>query len=147
MFSTQASENDPTVLTEDEYQEIVVSDVLNTHFYKFLGEQINKCKNTVLSFTCHIKNEEPEIIKAFNESFEVHKEFNKKSTLKNKIVENYKKQRGFPLSLGENEKLLFSFDHKITYAKLMKMKSTHEIEDRQSREVKSKIDQDTFFEE
>jgi len=136
MFSTQASENDPTTLTEDEYQEIVVSDVLNTPFYQFIGEQLNKSKNTVLSFTCHIKNEEPEIIKAFNECFEIHKEFYKHSNLKNKIIENYKRQRGFPLHLGENEKLVFGFGNKITFEKLIRMKNIHEKEGKHDEEVK-----------
>jgi hypothetical protein len=66
MFSTQSSDNDPTLVTEDEYQEIVVSDVLNTPFYSFISEQMNKPKSVTLAFLAYIKNEESEVIRAFN---------------------------------------------------------------------------------
>jgi hypothetical protein len=67
MFSTEASDNDPTILTEDEYQEIVVSDVLNTEFFKFVDEHLSKPKAVVYAFLAFMKNEEPEVIRAYNE--------------------------------------------------------------------------------
>jgi 2-hydroxy-3-keto-5-methylthiopentenyl-1-phosphate phosphatase len=87
VFSTQASDNDPTILTEDEYTEIIVSDVMKTPFHDFLHEQlesINTKKNLVLSFMAYIKSNEPEIISAFNETFYINKEFYKHLTLKNR---------------------------------------------------------------
>jgi hypothetical protein len=66
MFSTQSSDNDPTLVTEDEYQEIVVSDVLNTPFYSFISEQMSKPKSVTLAFLAYIRNEESEVIRAFN---------------------------------------------------------------------------------
>jgi hypothetical protein len=69
--------------------------------------------------------------------------------LKNRGIESYKKQRGFPLNLGENEQMLFSFDHKITYEKLLKMKTAREKEEQKEQQnVKRKgfqMDQDEFF--
>jgi len=42
VFSTEASDNDPTILTEDEYTEIMISDILNTQFHKFIDEIMEK---------------------------------------------------------------------------------------------------------
>ena len=68
MFSTEASDNDPTILTEDEYAEIMISDVMNTPFHKYLSEQLaQSCsKNLFLSFMNFIKNNEAELIKSYN---------------------------------------------------------------------------------
>lgn len=150
MFSTEASDNDPTILTEDEYQEIVVSDVLNTEFFKFVDEHLSKPKTVIYAFLAFMKNEEPEVIQAFNEWFYLNNEFYKVVNCKNRGIEQYKKPRGFPLKLGENEQLLFSFDHKITYAKLIKMKVQREKQDIQTQNIKKKklsFDDDDFFEE
>lgn len=150
MFSTQASETDPTIVTEDEYQEIVVSDILNTPFYSFISEQINKPKTVTMAFLAYMKNEESEVIRAFNNCFFHHQEFIKSANLKNRGIENYKKQRGFPLKLGENEQMLFSFDHKITYKKLIDMKTAREKEEQKHQHVVKRkgfqLDQDEFFE-
>lgn len=71
--------------------------------------------------------------------------------MKNRGIESYKRQRGFPLKLGENEQMLFSFDHKITYEKLLKMKTAREREEQKEQQnVKRKglkMDQDEFFDE
>lgn len=130
VFSTQATENDCTTITEDEYTEIIVSDVLNTPFYSFINEQLagNKSKNLVLSFLAYMKDHEPEVIRAFNDCFHINKDFYKITNLKNRSIENYKKPRGFPLKLGENEHYLFSFDYDVTYERLLKMKNDREKE-------------------
>jgi hypothetical protein len=153
VFSTQASDNDPTILTEDEYTEIIVSDVMKTPFHDFLHEQlesINTKKNLVLSFMAYIKSNEPEIISAFNETFYINKEFYKHLTLKNRWIENYKRPRGFPLKLGENERYLFSFDSDITFEQLKKMKVDRDKMENQpkSHVIKRKGDycsEDSFF--
>lgn len=134
VFSTQASENAPTTVTDDEYQELVVSDILDTPFDKFLTEKVDKKRSVILCFLAFIKNEEPELIKTFNECFEINNEFYKQSNFRNRGIEVYKKQRGFPLKLGENETMLFSFDHKITYEKLLKMKVLREKEEKRSHD-------------
>lgn len=131
MFSTQASDNDPTVLTEDEYTEIVVSDVMNTPFHSYFDEQLvnNKSKSTILSFMAYFKNHEGDVIRAFNDCASVGQDFAKATSLKNKTIENYKKPRGFPLQLGENEAYLFSFDLEVAQERLLKMKKDREKED------------------
>lgn len=149
MFSTDTSSNDPTILTEDEYQEIVVSDVLNTEFVKYLNEQLSKPTGVTYAFLAFMKNEEPEVIRAYNECHYLHSEFYKSVNAKNRGIEQYKKPRGFPLKLGQNEQSLFSFDHKITYAKLMKMKVQREKQDTQVQNFSRKkisFDDDDFFE-
>ena len=150
MFSTQASDNDPTVLTEDEYTEIVVSDIMNTPFHSYFDEQLanNKSKSTILSFMAYFKNHEFDVIRAFNEWALVSQDFGKITNLKNKMIENYKKPRGFPLQLGDNEAYLFSFDYEVTQERLLKMKK-----DREKEEVKPPVkrknlsfSEDSFFE-
>lgn len=153
VFSTQASDNDPTILTEDEYTEIIVSDVMKTPFHDFLNEQLESGKtrkNTVLSFMAYIKSNEPEIISAFNETFYINKEFYKHLTLKNRCIENYKRPRGFPLKLGENEHYLFSFDSDVTFEQLKKMKVDREKVDHQPKSLVIKrkdnyCSEDSFF--
>lgn len=151
VFSTQATENDCTTITEDEYTEIIVSDVLNTPFYSFINEQLagNKSKNLVLSFLAYMKDHEPEVIRAFNDCFHINKDFYKITNLKNRSIENYKKPRGFPLKLGENENYLFSFDYDVTYERLLKMKIDREKEKDVSKPPVKRKDysysEDSFF--
>lgn len=130
MFSTQASDNDPTILTEDEYTEIVISDVLNSPFHNFLKEKLAKPSSDklVYSFLAYMKNEEPEVIRTFNDCNQLNKDFYKLTNLKNRSIENYKKPRGFPLKLGPNEDYLFSFDHDVTFKQLKGMKEEKERE-------------------
>lgn len=67
VFSTQASNSDNTFLTEDEYTEIVVSDILNTPFHEFSGQLFtSKSKKMILSFMSHFKQHDSEVIAAFN---------------------------------------------------------------------------------
>jgi len=123
MFSTQASDNDPTILTEDEYTEIVVSDILNTPFHDFLKEKLvsSNSHKLIYSFLAYMKNEEPEVIATFNDCHQLNKDFYKFTGLKNKSIEIYKRPRGFPLKLGENEQLLFGFDYNVTFESLTRM--------------------------
>jgi len=133
VFSTQASDNDPTIMTEDEYTEIIVSDVLQSPFHDFLNDLVNSCKSKkalVIAFMAYIKNQEPELISTFNEWFQINKDFYKMANLKNRTIENYKKPRGFPLELGHKETYLFSFDNQeISFAELKRMKEEREHEE------------------
>lgn len=136
MFSTQASDNDPTVLTEDEYTEIVVSDIMNTPFHSYFDEQLanSKSKAAMLSFMAYFKNHEADVIRAFNECASASQDFAKATGLKNRTIESYKKPRGFPLQLGENEAYLFSFDSEVAHERLLRMKR-----DREREEVKPPV--------
>lgn len=130
VFSTEASDNDPTILTDDEYTEIVVSDILNTPFHEFLKNQLegDYSQNLVFSFMAYLKNQEQEVIKAFNDCNQMNQDFYKFSNLKNRTIENYKKPRGFPLKLGDNEAYLFGFDYEISHHGLLQMKKQREKE-------------------
>mmetsp|Transcript_39042 Transcript_39042/g.44657 ORF Transcript_39042/g.44657 Transcript_39042/m.44657 type:complete len:147 (-) Transcript_39042:41-481(-) len=74
-------------------------------------------------------------------------EFYKAVNMKNRAIENYKKPRGFPLQLGENEMYLFSFDFEVTHERMIKMKREREqLEARPP--VKNKnlnLSEDSFF--
>ena len=104
VFSTEASDNDHTVLTEDEYTEIMISDILNTPFHKFLNEQLDKkhSKNLLLSFMNYVKNNENEVIRTFNDCHQRYEDFYRMANNKNRSIEAYKKPRGFPLELDTN---------------------------------------------
>lgn len=128
VFSTEASSNDPTVLTEDEYTEIMISDVLNTPFHEFLNEELEKkfSKNLVLSFMNYMKNTESDVIKAYNRCHGDREDFLKFTGNKNRTIENYKRPRGFPLELDPNCHYLYSLDTEVKYDQLLKMKLDNE---------------------
>mmetsp|Transcript_1559 Transcript_1559/g.1851 ORF Transcript_1559/g.1851 Transcript_1559/m.1851 type:complete len:334 (-) Transcript_1559:567-1568(-) len=121
--STQTSEADNTVLTEAEYSELVVSDVLGTPFHAYFEEQLggSKSKAVLLSFMAYVRNNDPEVITGFNNCAMTYNHFYKSINIKNRSIEEYKKKRGFPLILGPNEEYLFSFESEITQDRLIEM--------------------------
>jgi hypothetical protein len=149
VFSTEASDNDPTVLTEDEYTEIMISDVLNTPFHKFLNEQLDKkhSKNLLLSFMNYIKNTESEVIRCFNDCYQANQEFYKFVNNKNRTIEAYKKPRGFPLELDVNCGYLYSMDNDVKHDHLLKMKLDNERATlkKPSRQRNHSFGNDSFF--
>lgn len=149
VFSTEASDNDPTLLTEDEYTEIMISDVLNTPFHQYLNEILNKnySKTTLLSFMNFIKNNENEIIRTFNDAFQTNEDFYKYIKMKNRTIENYKKPRGFPLELSHNVEVLYSLSNEVKHEQLFKMKLNNEKHTVKLQPKKKKLSfsDDSFF--
>lgn len=151
MFSTEASDNDPTVLTDSEYTEIMISDILNTPFHKFLNDELNKkySKNLLLSFINYIKNHENEVIRAFNDCFQAHEDFYKVVNNKNRNIESYKRPRGFPLELDNNWGYLYSMDNDVKYKALLDMKEENERATlslkKPSKARKASLGNDDFF--
>jgi len=101
----------------------------------------------LLSFMNFVKNNEPEIIRTFNDWCQINEDFYKYIKLKNKTIENYKRPRGFPLELDPNWILLYSIDSDIKHEQLLKMKLDNEkdLYKLQPKRKKLSFSDDSFF--
>jgi hypothetical protein len=124
VFSANSNSSDPTLLTEEEFLEMVVAEYINTPFHEYLMSCLKKkcSKQSVLSLLSHIKENEVDIMRVYNHNFEVNSSFTAKLKFKNSTIEKYKTPRGFPLKLKPNEKLLYSMDEEVTPSILEKLK-------------------------
>lgn len=131
LFNTNGLETDSTYLTPEEYLEMTVAEYINTPFHSFLVSILKKksSKSTILSLLAHIKENEVDIMKVYNDNFEANSKFSSDMEFKNKTIERYKSIRGFPLKLKSNEKLVYSMEDGITFSMLEKIKTERETEE------------------
>lgn len=145
VFSANSLMNDPTVLTEDEYLEMTVAEYIDTPFHEFLVSCLKRksSKNTILSLLAHIKENEVDIMKVYNENFEANRKFVADMEFKNATIEKYKIPRGFPLKLKPSESYLYNMEEGITYSLLEKIKKEKEKE-REVRNIERTMVEDDF---
>ena len=143
VFNTNSGSNDPSILTQTEYLEIVVKDYLNTPFHEFLVSCLksDKNKNKVLSFMAYVKENELDIINIYNENYEVNRKFTAEVEFKNSTIRKYKEQRGFPLKLADWNRKLYAIEDGITRVQLEEIKTQKQYEKEQKQQLK-KADQE-----
>lgn len=146
VFSTDAASLDPTLLTDDEYMEMTVSEFINTPFHEYLVSRLSKksSKNTILSLLCHIKENEIDIMRVYNHNFRMNSKFLAEMSFKDKTIEKYKSIRGFPLQLKPTEKIVYAMEDGVTMSMLEKIKNEKdkEQEQRQRQLQRNIIDSD-----
>lgn len=129
VFSSN-EQQDPTVLTEEEYLEMSVAEYIDTPFFKFLVSCLKSksSKTMIISLLAHIKEKEEDIIKIYNHNYEVNKKFTVDTEFKDRTIEKYKTPRGFPLKLKPTEARLYSMEESISVSELEKIKFEKEKE-------------------
>lgn len=130
VFSANSNQLDPTILTEEEYLEMTVAEYINTPFHEYLVSCLKKksSKTTILSLLSHIKENEVDIMKVYNQNYQINRKFITDVEFKNTAIERYKKPRGFSLKMKPAEAHLYSMEDGISASMLDKLKIEREKE-------------------
>lgn len=142
VFSTNSYTADPTTLTENEYLEITVAEYLNTPFYELLSSSLKSDripdKSKLIRLMAFLKDKEVEVIKIYNENFEIHKKFTSEKEFKNSTIERYKISKGFPLKLGVYESKLYAIEDGIDRSLIEKIYKEKQQEKEKKEQLKVK---------
>ena len=116
-------EQDPTLLTQDEWLEIEIAQFKHTPFADYLASWVKIRPKDWQKLLAYIKENEVDIIKIYNSNSELYSLFKSNMEQKNSEVYRYKSERGFPFKFEQSKSIFYSFDHEISMSYIEKIRT------------------------
>ena len=125
---------DPTSLNEAEYLEITNRQLLQTHFYHLILNELkstSKNQQKLLYFLIYLKENEGEIVEHYNRLKGKIESFREGMQFRDSYIESYKSPKGIPLELSQEVRDLYSMNEDVTFARLEEIAAENEAKKRE----------------